>query len=116
MSIINCPQCGKRTSSRAPICDHCGYVEGKASDEDLQRFRERRIRDRLYRLNMASYAAMTIVILAFAWYWLTTDGLKMPSDSVGPYYLMMVGALSYLGVRVLMFLAKKKRKAIWQGR
>ncbi|HKJ17677.1 MAG TPA: zinc ribbon domain-containing protein [Xanthomonadales bacterium] len=115
MSIIDCPQCGKRTSSRAPICDHCGYAEGETNDEARQRFRERKIRNQLYRLNMASYAAMTIVILAFGWYWLATDGLNRPSDSIGPYFLMMVGALAYLGVRVMMFLAKKKRKAIWQN-
>lgn len=116
MSIIDCPQCGKKTSSLAPICDHCGYSEGESNDEDLQRYRERKIRHHLYRLNMASYAIMTVVILAFGWYWIATDSFQVPSGTKGPYYLMMAGAVAYLVVRVMMFRAKRQRKEIWRGR
>lgn len=112
MSIVNCPQCGKKISSRAPICDHCGNIRGDASGEDLQRYRERNIRDRLYRLNMFSYASMFIVILAFTWYWAATGSFQRPVSNNGPYYLMMVGALAYLVFRVLIFRARGQQKSI----
>lgn len=112
MSIVDCPQCGKKISSLAPICDHCGASSGEASSEDVQRFRERNIRDHLYRLNMFSYASMAIVIVAFAWYWVATGSLQVPPGTNGPYYLMMVGAVAYLAVRVLIFRARGRRKSI----
>jgi len=115
MSIINCPDCGKTISSLAPICDHCGTTRGDASSEDLQRYKERSIRNHLYRLSMLSYASMTIVILAFAWYWVATGSFQHPANTSGPYYLMMVGAVSYMVVRVLIFRARGKRKAIRRG-
>jgi hypothetical protein len=116
MSVIDCPQCGKKTSSLAPICDHCGYSEGETSEENLQRYRERKIRRHLYRLNMASYAIMTMVILAFGWYWIATDSFQVPSGTMGPYYLMMAGAVAYLAVRAMLFRARRQQKEIWRGR
>lgn len=115
MPIVDCPQCNKKISSLAPICDHCGYSTGDASAEDLRRYRERSIRDQLYRLNMFSYASMTIVILAFAWYWIATGSFQMPVSNNGPYYLMMVGAVAYLVVRVLIFRARGMKKQIRRG-
>lgn len=115
MPIIDCPRCGKQISSLAPICDHCGYSDGKASAEDIRRYRERSIRDRLYKLGMTSYVAMTLVIAAFGWYWLATGSFQHPPATNGPYYLMMIGALSYLIVRVLIFQARSRRKAIRKG-
>ena len=112
MSIIDCPECGKSISSLAPICDHCGSNRGDASSEDVQRYKERSIRDRLYRLGMFSYVSMAVVILAFGWYWASTGSFQHPSNSNGPYYLMMVGAVAYLVIRVLIFRARGQRKAI----
>ena len=25
MALINCPECGKQISDKAPVCIHCGY-------------------------------------------------------------------------------------------
>ena len=111
MSIGSCEQCGKKISSLAPICDHCGWTRGDASSEDVQRFKERSVRDRLYRLGMFSYASMTMVIVAFGWYWVSTGSFQHPSESNGPYYLMMVGALSYLVIRILIFRARGPTKS-----
>lgn len=115
MPIIDCPECGKTISSLAPICDHCGMNRGDASSEDLQRFKERSIRNHLYRLNMFSYGSMTIVILAFAWYWVATGSFQHPTNTSGPYYLMMIGAAAYLVVRVMIFRARGQRKSIRRG-
>jgi hypothetical protein len=115
MSIVACPQCGKRVSSLAPICDRCGYEKGETSEEDLQRFRARRLRDHVYRLNMASYAVIAVVILAFAWYWVGSGGFQAPLSTNGPYYLFGAGAVAYLVVRVLLFRAKRLQKLNRRG-
>jgi polyferredoxin len=112
MSIISCPQCGKRTSSLAPICDHCGFQAGEAREEDLERYHQRRIRTRIYRLNMVTYAIMFAVVLAFGWYWLATDGFQSPLGSKGPYYMMGASALAYVVVRVFQFRARQQKKAV----
>lgn len=112
MSIIACPQCGKRTSSLSPICDHCGLQSGEAGEGDVQRYQKRKLRRRIYHLNMATYAIMTVVIAAFGWYWVATKSMQEPTTSHGPYYLMMAAAVAYLVVRVLLFRAKRERKAL----
>ena len=30
MALINCPDCGKEMSDRAPACPHCGHPNAKA--------------------------------------------------------------------------------------
>lgn len=110
MSIIPCPNCGKRVSSHAAICGYCGYELGEAGEEDRRRFRDRKLRHQLYRLNMASYAVMAAVIAAFAWYWIATDGFQAPVGTNGPFYLMGVGAVAYLVVRGLLFRARRQKK------
>lgn len=93
-----------------PICDHCGYRSGEASEEDLQRFRERQLRNRIYRLNMATYTIMAVVLLAFGWYWAATNGFQAPANTDGPYYLVGASAVAYVAVRVMTFQARRKRK------
>jgi len=109
MSIIACPECGKKVSSRAAICSHCGFHLGEASEEDLEIFRARKLRDRIYRLNMSSYAAITLFLAGFGWYWWASRGFVEP-PTAGPFILMGVAALAYLVVRVLLFRARQQRK------
>lgn len=105
MSIIACSACGKRISSLSPICVHCGFQRGEASDEDLHAFSVRQARDRIYRLNMISYAVMTVFVAAFGWFWWVTAGFRQPSPA-GPFILMGLSALAYLVVRGLLFIAR----------
>ena len=36
MALIKCPECGKKISSEAEICPHCGYVISKIENlEDI---------------------------------------------------------------------------------
>lgn len=99
-------------STLAPICDHCGFSRGGAGEADIARFRERKLRDRIYRLNMTSYAVMTAMIIAFVWYWLDTAGFQRGITTYGPFYLMAVSAVAYLVVRALLFQARQQKKKI----
>lgn len=109
--IINCPSCSKPMSSQAPMCPSCGFARGEVSDEDLLEFRRRRLRDRIYHLNMASYTVIAVFLAAFGWYWWSTAGFEQPSAS-GPVALLGVGIVGYATVRVLLFLAKRQMKAL----
>lgn len=111
MAIIACPGCGKKVSSRAAICPYCGYQLGEATEQDLEIFRARRLRERIYRLNMTSYAVITLFVGGFGWYWWATGGFVAPSPP-GPFAVMGLAAIAYLVVRVLLFRSRQQRKAM----
>jgi hypothetical protein len=115
VSIISCPECNKKISSHAAICSHCGFQFGDVSEEDLDVFRARKLRDRIYRLNMISYAVITVFVAAFGWYWLDSKGFSEPS-STGPFILMGLAAMAYLVVRWFLFRSRQKKKALRQKR
>ena len=105
MAIVACPKCEKLISSRVSLCPYCGFVLGEVSEEDLKEQRRRKMRDRIYRLKMISYAALTLLIAAFGWYLNATQWFQQRS-SIGPYILFAVGALAYFVVRIFLFRAK----------
>ena len=115
MAIIACPECAKKISSRAVICSFCGFQLGEVTEEDLEIFRARKLRDRIYRLNMVSYAVITVFVAAFGWYWWESKGFVEPS-SKGPFILMGVSAVAYLVVRGFLFQARHQRRAMRQKR
>lgn len=115
MSIIPCPECGKKISSQSPICRNCGHQAGDVSEEDLVIFQARKLRDRIYRLNMISYLVITVFLAGFGWYWWASKGFsELPTS--GPFILMGITAVAYLVVRGLLFQARQKRKAMRQQR
>ena len=105
MAIIACPNCEKLISSRTMLCPYCGFQRGEVAEDELKEFRRRELRDRIYHLKMSSYAALTLLIAAFGWYLQATQWFQHQS-SIGPYILFIVGALSYLVIRVLSFRSK----------
>jgi hypothetical protein len=111
MAIIACPECGKKISSRAPLCTFCGFQLGEVTDEDAEMFRLRRLREERYRLHMMSYAAIAVFIAAFGWYWWASGGFVEP-PSVGSAILMGLGALAYLVVRTLLFRNRHREKSL----
>lgn len=111
MAIIACPECGKKISSRAPICSYCGFERGEVTEADLEVFRARRLRDRIYHLNMISYLAITAFVAAFGWYWWDSRGF-IQAPTAGPFILMGVAALGYLVVRALLFRCRQQRRAL----
>ncbi|NND58373.1 MAG: hypothetical protein HKN57_14095 [Xanthomonadales bacterium] len=113
MSIISCPECNRNISSRAVICNYCGFQMGEVTESDLEIFRARKLRDRIYRLNMISYTVITVFVGAFGWYWWDSRGFTEPS-SMGPFILMGAAALAYLVVRGFLFHARQLKKAMRQ--
>jgi DNA-directed RNA polymerase subunit RPC12/RpoP len=115
MSVIPCPECRHKISSNAKICSHCGHQFGDVTQDELDVYRARQLRDHIYRLSMASYAVITVFLAGFGWYWATSDGFTR-AISKGPVILMAAAALAYLAVRALLFRARQKRKALKQKR
>ncbi|MEM1412287.1 MAG: hypothetical protein AAGH19_08000 [Pseudomonadota bacterium] len=107
--IINCPNCGKPMSSKAAICPHCAFERGEASDEQLEEFARRRLRDRIYRLKMASYTAITLLLSAAGWYFYEASDLDL-EPSAGPLLLVAVGSVAYVITRALLFKARRDLK------
>ena len=115
MAIIACSECGKKISSHAPICTRCGLEIGEVSEEQLEVFRERRLRDKLYHLNMIGYLAITVFVAAFGWFWWESEGFEHQS-SVGPFLVMGLAAVAYLSLRVLQFRNRRLQKELRQKR
>ena len=108
MAIVNCPKCDKNISSRTTLCPYCGFQRGEVAEQELKEFRRRELRDRVYHLKMASYAALTLLVAAFAWYLVDTSGFQQRA-SAGPYVLFTIGAAIYLVIRVYLY---KSRAAL----
>lgn len=98
-------------SDKAPLCPNCGYARGEVSAEQLQEVERRRLRDRIYRLKMSSYAAITLLLAAAGWYFYETADLDL-TPSPGPLLLVAVGAVAYVIVRALLFKAKRELKQL----
>jgi len=111
MSIIACPECGKKISSRAALCTYCGFQLGEVTEQDIEVFRSRRLREERYRLSMASYAVIAVFLAGFGWYWWASGGFVAPL-SHGPLAVMGLAALGYLVVRVMLFRNRQRQKAL----
>lgn len=105
MPIISCPNCNKLISSHSSLCPYCGFQRGEVSEAQLKEFQRRKLRDRIYHLKMASYAALAVLIAAFGWFLMDTGNLQhMPSN--GPYLLFAAGSLCYVVIRFYLYRAK----------
>ena len=111
MAIVNCPNCDKNISGLTTVCPYCDFERGEIAERELNESRRRKIRDQIYRLKMASYGALTLLLAAFAWYMTDSAGFEQRA-SVGPYILFTIGALLYLGIRVFLFKASSALKKL----
>lgn len=102
MAIISCPSCDKPISSHTNLCPYCGFERGEVAEEQLREFRRRKLRDRIYHLKMASYLALTFLLVAFGWYLVESDGLQY-RPSAGPYLLFAIGGICYSVIRVYLY-------------
>ena len=105
MAIISCPKCNKNISSHTMLCPYCGFQRGEVAEEQLTEFRRRKLRDRIYHLKMTSYAALALLISAFAWYLVEAPTLQK-SPSIGPVVLIIVAVPGYLLTRIFLYKTK----------
>jgi hypothetical protein len=84
---------------------------GEVTEQDIEVFKARRLRDRIYRLNMISYLVITVFVAAFGWYWWDSRGF-VERPSAGPFILMGLAALAYLVVRAFLFQNRRIQKEL----
>lgn len=111
MAIVNCPNCNNNISSLTLVCPYCDFERGEVAERKIKESRRRKIRDQIYRLKMASYGALSLLLAAFAWYMVDSAGFQQRA-SVGPYILFTIGAVIYLLIRALLFKSSSALKKI----
>jgi hypothetical protein len=111
MAIVNCPKCDKSISSRTMLCPYCGFQRGEVAEEKLKESLPLKLRDRIYHLKMSSYAALSVLLGAFAWYMTDTAGFQH-SASMGPYVLFTIAAAVYLVIRIYLYISAAALKKI----
>jgi len=102
MAIMNCPACDERISNKSGLCPHCSIQINEVDEERVRELRRRKLRDNVYHMKMSSYAALTLLLIAFGWYLADTSWFQHQS-SMGPYILFAIGAVAYMVIRVFLF-------------
>ena len=107
--IIDCPNCGKRISSKYKACPGCGLSLGD-SDEglDMDAAAKRLRVQRSYRLQAQMYLSILVFVVGCAWLWGSSDGLASRL-STWPVALTAAGAFWYIGIRIYMIISRLRR-------
>ena len=111
MAIVTCPGCEKHISSHTIECPYCGFQRDAVAEERLRELSRRALRDRVYRLKMASYGALALLIAALGWYLAESPGLQ-GKPSIGSYILFAVGTVCYLLIRIYLHKFKAALKKL----
>ena len=92
---------------------------GKADPEEIKLFLKRQLRDRMYKLRMFSYVAMSITMIgALPMLWDYIKGLEVGEavilkDHWG-IYAVGAGFVSYIIIRGIMIRVKSEHKKKWK--
>ncbi len=110
MAIVRCVNCNHRMSDKAPACPSCGYQRGVASQPELtEETHYKKRRERLYRLTMLSYVALTVFLIGAIWYLMDSAWLSRGA-SAWSKYLLAVGMLGYFVLRVMMIYIRRQSR------
>lgn len=107
MAIVSCPFCGKKISSKAATCSHCGQALAEVTPEQL----ERTDRDRRLKLNQSinNHAMMALILFlgAFLYFY-----YKMPEpgslEQNLNYTALALSAIWYIVSKVRMIIFKRQ--------
>ncbi len=118
MSLIKCPSCQKQISDRVKTCPHCEY-SFKQSVKELNRakvLRYRKYRDRMYRYKMFTFSAIAIAVFGFVpmlWTYAQAIDYGFNASIMNHWgiYLVMIGFLLYVSIRVMMYITKRNYKS-----
>ncbi len=108
MAIINCPQCGQRTSSAASACGVCGATLTDADPELAARLAARARRARARNLTLQATVA-TLVGIGGGFWLMFGAGPRQGGWQQVLAALLFVGGLGwYLYVRVAQWIARRR--------
>ena len=115
MALVNCPSCRTKISSVAKVCPKCGFSRDPKAEidpEQVKLFQKRQFRDRMYRLRMLSYVAMTITMIgALPMLWDYIRGIEESDPIVmldhWGIYAIAVGFVLYMVIRIFMVLVRR---------
>ena len=121
MALVHCPACRTKMSSVATVCPNCGYsrdAEAQIDPEQVKLFQRRLFRDRMYKLRMLSYVAMTITMIgALPMLWDYIQGVEKAEPVVllkhWGIYAIAVGFVLYLVIRMAMVYLRRQYRANW---
>ncbi len=96
MAIIKCPACGRRISSLAKSCSHCGAGIESLDSTDRNLLARRRWRRQVDRAVNATYVALAMLLGGVIWWWGDPpQGWYLPPP-VGAIVLLPFGLALYL--------------------
>ncbi|WP_028115302.1 hypothetical protein [Ferrimonas senticii] len=107
MALIHCAACGKKISSRAGACPHCGFSISDDPEKQAQAARIRAIKTQQQLMNH-SFVALLLFVAGFAiWWWggAPQDNWRQPVG-IGS---MALGFVFYLVTRIRIVLNKRGR-------
>lgn len=119
MALINCPACRTKISSVAKVCPKCGYskdAKAEADPEQVKLFQRRIFRDRMYKLRMFSYVAMSITMVgALPMLWDYIQGIEQGETVIllkhWGIYAIALGFIMYMTLRFFMLKVKRNYRA-----
>jgi len=115
MALVNCPACRTKMSSVAKVCPKCGYSRDPNAEidpEQVKLFQKRQFRDRMFKLRMLSYVAMTITMIgALPMLWDYIRGIEEAEPIImlehWGIYAIAVGFFLYLLIRIFMIVSRR---------
>ncbi len=107
MAIVACPFCGKKISSKAASCNHCGQGLAEVTPEQL----ERTDRDRRLKLNQSINNHALMALIAFLgsflyFYYKVPEPGSM--EQILTYTAMSITAIWYIVSKIRMVLFKRQ--------
>lgn len=118
MSLVKCPSCRNKISSKVKSCPHCSFSfdQDEIEIERIKLIKYRKYRDLVYKLKMLSYLAVVIAMIGIVpMIWDYTQAINYGfivsiSDHWGLYFLEL-GFVFYIIVRYLLIKAKRQYKS-----
>ncbi len=106
MALIDCPSCNKKISDKAQQCQHCDFVLGEASSEDIARKQNLNKFLKKQQVQTQSMIAMLLFVGGFGFmYWggAAVDGVQYKM-AMG---VTIIGFVWYLVNRVRLVFLKR---------
>jgi hypothetical protein len=108
MAIIQCIICGKRISSKAESCTHCGALLKGSTEEQLERAAHLQRLKKNSRLQAFSFIAV-LLFGAGLLFWVYPMSEDTEFWKQVAMYLMSAGFFGYISLRVWIMLNKRKK-------